>query len=151
MNPPYKKTTVPATVIVRRRSGSPSVEHTPHQKARCGHPIDLGRSPKKDCRACCKGRVAAEREASRKLRALKEQKGRLPDGSNFNLIWSTDVMTWTGTLVTTIAGKERLISASGVNAFTLMKKLDVLYRAELPENAQLMAPPVAPSAAEVTP
>ncbi len=142
MKPPYRKSSVPATVIHRRRSGSPiaaqAMTAASHATAKCGHPLDRGRSPNKDCRACCQRKLTVEKENARRLRELKAQKGRLPDGSRFDCAWDAAGAQWNGVLHTTIDGKPRVFAGVGGNAFGLLKWLDRQYRRALRGNQHLL-------------
>jgi hypothetical protein len=99
------------------------------------------------CKACRAARQQAEQEALEKRRAERAARaqaepspkksrpplGRLPDGSRYDVAYDATAQAWSGTL--TIPGREAFTaSASGV--FTLLSKLDGLYRATLPEPAE---------------
>lgn len=58
--------------------------------------------------------------------AATDTKGRLPDGSEFNVRYDAATMTWTGTL--TIA-PEQTFTASASGVFKRLAKLDDAYRA----------------------
>jgi hypothetical protein len=135
MKPHYKNQSPPATVIVRRRSVGGSGAAAPSGRARCGHPLDRGRSPSKDCRSCCQAKVNADRARGHQNRVLAAQAKRLPDGSSFQLAWDATSMQWTGTLV--VPGDCFTDRAGSV--ITLLRRLDRRYRASLPENTALVA------------
>jgi hypothetical protein len=80
--------------------------------------------------AAAKGRRAASPKGSKPGRG--DLKGRLPDGSNFNVTWDAAAGQWSGTLTVPGVGA---FTDSRPGLFKLNRALDDQYRASLPPEA----------------
>jgi hypothetical protein len=127
--------------------------------AQCGHPVpfvlhqggkDKFRDERRrhvaerDCPACREKaheeRTAAESKAARErrsARAAEAVKDRLPHGSRFDVAWDAEKGQWFGTLtVPSPLGEPSTFAASASGVFPLLRQLDRLYRATLPEKPE---------------
>jgi hypothetical protein len=111
------------------------------------------------CKACRAQREKEEQEAAAQRRAEraknqagqepkarkgpKGQAGRLPDRSRFEVQFDASAEAWSGTLTVPRDGVSNTFTASASGVFTLLTKLDTLYRATLPAPAQGQADGVA--------
>lgn len=105
----------------------------------------------RDCKACRAIKQQQEQEAAASRRAEKEkrkmeaaqdpaagdkasspQRGRLPDGSRFEVVYDAAREQWSGTLtVPTPEGAPAVFTGSGSGLFPLLSSLDKKYRATL--------------------
>jgi hypothetical protein len=100
------------------------------------------------CKACRAQREREEQEAAAQRRAerakneagqaLQRRKpprrplGRLPDRSRFEVQFDAAAASWSGTLTVPGDGEALTFTATTSGVFTLLSKLDQLYRATLP-------------------
>ena len=100
------------------------------------------------CKACRAQREQEEQQAAAQRRAEraknqagqepkarpgpKRQAGRLPDRSRFEVQFDAAAEAWSGTLTMPGDGEALTFSATASGVFTLLSKLDQLYRATLP-------------------
>ena len=105
----------------------------------------------RDCKACRARKQQQEQEAAASRRAEKEkrrreeeqlpassekasrqQRGRLPDGSRFEVGYDAAREQWSGTLtIPTLGGEPTVFTGSGSGLFPLLSSLDRQYRATL--------------------
>jgi hypothetical protein len=113
------------------------------------------------CKACRAQREREEQEAAAQRRAEraknqagqepkgrkmpKRQTGRLPDRSRFEVQFDAATETWSGTLTISVDGGARTFTAAASGVFTLLSKLDELYRATLPTSAPGQADDIQPA------
>jgi hypothetical protein len=87
---------------------------------------------KRDCKACRAKRQAELAAATKERREQKRQDWclprRLPDGAVFNVVYSAATERWSGSLTTTLQGKEVTLQGQKSGVFALLRSLDVAFR-----------------------
>lgn len=124
--PPPNGKTANQRIAELAKPSHAKAKHAPATQHRCGHPLEEGRKPKKRCTAC----VASTQAEEAKAHAAASTRGRLPDGSRFDVQWDAVKEHWTGTLVVPgdLTPCGTIFSARARGVFPLLAKLDKLYR-----------------------
>lgn len=103
----------------------------------CGHAMPLKSVAQAFCTGCIgknrkrkleawKKYVAKRKQANAEQMASKE--GRLPHGSNFNVTYDANTLSWQGALTVSVDGVEMVLDNSDSSLFKLLAKLDAAYR-----------------------
>jgi hypothetical protein len=83
---------------------------------------------------CAAAKIAADKARGEARRELERQRNRLPDGARFDVRYDATAIKWEGTLTVVVLDREVTLQDEAPTLFRLLRRLDLRYRAELPEN-----------------